>query len=108
MRVIGTIQAQFDGDTVTNPDYVNGFIVELTKYEANILKGLQDACDGQNWDIDSLLRDHPYYRNLKDIDMAEAFGLVLRFMETRFAVNGFKEMIKGLEATLNGLEKNEL
>lgn len=108
MRVIGTIKAQFDGDHITNAPYANGLIVEMTTYEANLLKALQEACEGREWSIERMLKDKPYYIDIEDVDMVEAFGLVRLFMETRFAVNSFKEMVDRLEETLNRLDKNEI
>ena len=108
MRVIGRVETKFDGDHVTNAPYMNGLIVELTPYEANLLRALQEACEGREWDIEHMIKNNPYYTDIEDIDMAEAFGMIRLFVEAKFAVNSFKAAVSRLEDTLNRLDKNEL
>jgi len=105
MRTIGRIVIKQNKEGfVENHEYADGIIVELTSQEAMLLRGLQDSCDGQRWNLERILND-PHNSKPNDVDMSEAFGLVRRFAEMRFAVNDFKSMVNQLEDTINGLDK---
>lgn len=104
MKVIGRIEPSFIKDTdgfdiVGNAEYVDGYVVQLTRVEAHIVRMLQESLDGYTYS--NFASSGGGLGKPKDGGLSHAFALVWEFANTRFAVNEFKDMVSRLEETMN-------
>lgn len=102
MKVIGSV-ATLDKDEngeYRDTAYMGGSIVMLNEEETRYLGLLQAAWSGAAYRNDIGIRNR-----LQSENMSDAFKAVHSFVDAKFAVNEFREMIDRLDNIL--LEKNE-
>lgn len=107
MKVIGRIEPEFIKDTdgydiVGNSEYIEGYVVQLTKAEAHTLRMLQEAVAGYSWN--TVAGSGGALGRPKSGGLEKAFMLVCEFANTRFFINQFKEMVHHLEGLMGRIE----
>jgi hypothetical protein len=94
MKILGRIETKInDEGEIENVNYLGGAIIALTEREAKTLTLLQEACNGYTF----------RYENIKlpdDEIVSDVFIAIRAFVEAKFEVNTFRELIDRLDSML--------